>query len=362
LAYSFSRISSLIGATTAINGVITQIESAVNSVLARTDPDNNQMSVDLDMNSNRILNLPAPSSGTEPARYQDVSAAIAAGTAAQASATAAASSATTASTALSTFQNVYYGSYAAAPTTRPDSTARVAGDLYYNTTLNQLYIFSSGAWTAAALSASGVLVAVNNLSDLTNTATARTNIGLGNVPNVDATNASNSSSGTLPGSRLPAFTGGDVTSSAGSLVLSIASGVVTFAKLATAALATTAQYLANTASLVLTTDKVWGAAVTVPLTDAATVTSDHSTGINFSVTFGGNRTLANPTNMKVGQCGSYWITQDATGSRTITWGSNWKTAGGTGATLSTAANAVDRIDYIVRSASIIEYSITKGIA
>ncbi len=73
MAFSFSRISSLIGATSAINGVITQIENAINSVLARTDADNNQMSVDLDMNSNHIYNLPTPVSDFEPLRLIDAS-------------------------------------------------------------------------------------------------------------------------------------------------------------------------------------------------------------------------------------------------------------------------------------------------
>lgn len=46
------------------------------------------------------------------------------------------------------------------------------------------------------------LEAGNNLADVTNIVTARYNIGLGNVPNVDATNASNISSGTLDDARL----------------------------------------------------------------------------------------------------------------------------------------------------------------
>ena len=51
----------------------------------------------------------------------------------------------------------------------------------------------------------------------------------------DATNASNISSGTLGVGRLPAFTGGNVTSSAGSAVLSIGAGQVTNAMLASGA-------------------------------------------------------------------------------------------------------------------------------
>ena len=86
------------------------------------------------------------------------------------------------------------------------------------------------------------------------------------------------------------------------------------------------------------------------LTDGATITPDFSASCNFSVTLGGNRTLANPTNMVAGQSGSLFISQDATGSRTLAYGSYWDFAnGGVAPTLSTAANAVDRIDYIVRT-------------
>ncbi|MBW7887462.1 MAG: hypothetical protein H3C35_03750 [Bacteroidetes bacterium] len=56
-------------------------------------------------------------------------------------------------------------------------------------------------------------------------------VGLGNVPNVDTTNAANISSGTLPTGRMPAYTG-DVTSSAGATANTIANDAVTNAKLA----------------------------------------------------------------------------------------------------------------------------------
>jgi hypothetical protein len=85
------------------------------------------------------------------------------------------------------------------------------------------------------------------------------------------------------------------------------------------------------------------------LTDGATITPDFDSNQNFSVTLAGNRTLANPTNIDAGQTGSIFITQDGTGSRTLSFGSDWDFAGGTAPTLSTAAGAVDRIDYIVRT-------------
>ncbi len=87
------------------------------------------------------------------------------------------------------------------------------------------------------------------------------------------------------------------------------------------------------------------------LTDGATITPDLADSNNFSVTLGGNRTLANPSNIVAGQSGSFFISQDGTGSRTLAYGSYYDFIGGTAPTLSTAANAVDRIDYIVRSST-----------
>ena len=87
------------------------------------------------------------------------------------------------------------------------------------------------------------------------------------------------------------------------------------------------------------------------LTDGATITPDLADSNNFSVTLGGNRTLANPSNIVAGQSGSFFITQDGTGSRTLAYGSYYDFAGGTAPTLSTTASAVDRIDYVVRTAT-----------
>ena len=89
----------------------------------------------------------------------------------------------------------------------------------------------------------------------------------------------------------------------------------------------------------------------VTLTDAANIAYDMDDGNNATVTLGGNRTLDNPSNVTVGQSGSIFIVQDGTGSRTLSYGSAYDFAGGTAPTLSTAASAVDRIDYVVRTTS-----------
>jgi len=86
------------------------------------------------------------------------------------------------------------------------------------------------------------------------------------------------------------------------------------------------------------------------LSDGATITPDFSANSTFTVTLGGNRTIANPTNLIPGQTGSIFIVQDGTGSRTLAWGSYWNFIDGTAPTLSTNANSVDRVDYVVRTA------------
>ena len=87
------------------------------------------------------------------------------------------------------------------------------------------------------------------------------------------------------------------------------------------------------------------------LTDGSTITADFAVANNFSLTIGGNRTLANPSNLTAGQHGVIVITQDGTGSRTLAYGSYWKFASGTAPTLTTTASAVDVLVYYVESST-----------
>lgn len=87
------------------------------------------------------------------------------------------------------------------------------------------------------------------------------------------------------------------------------------------------------------------------LTDGTTVTPDFAAANNFSLTIGGNRTLANPSNLTAGQSGVITITQDGTGSRTLSYGSYWKFPAGTAPTLTTTASAVDVLAYYVESST-----------
>lgn len=97
------------------------------------------------------------------------------------------------------------------------------------------------------------------------------------------------------------------------------------------------------------------------LAAGATVTPDFAASNNFSLTANQNFTLANPTNLVAGQSGIIAITQDATGSRVISWGSYFKAAGGTKPVLTTTASAVDYISYYVESATRVFVSITSDV-
>lgn len=91
----------------------------------------------------------------------------------------------------------------------------------------------------------------------------------------------------------------------------------------------------------------------VVLTDAPTVVTDAARGRLFEVTLGGNRVLANPTNLAADQRLTWRIVQDATGSRTLTLGTifniNMMATGPI--VLSTAAHAVDYLGGIYRAAT-----------
>ena len=105
---------------------------------------------------------------------------------------------------------------------------------------------------------------------------------------------------------------------------------------------------ANTSATLGKRIRMDGAAVAdiVSLTDGANISVDFNAGQNFAVQLAGNRTLDNPTNCVPGQTGSIFVIQDGTGSRTLSFGTNYKFPGGTAPTLSTGASACDRIDYI----------------
>lgn len=90
----------------------------------------------------------------------------------------------------------------------------------------------------------------------------------------------------------------------------------------------------------------------VTVTDAATITLDCGQGDLHSVTLGGNRTIAGVTGSTDGQAILLRIVQDATGSRTVTWGAPFHF--GTTypqPTLSTGPGKIDYLEFVRNGAN-----------
>jgi hypothetical protein len=123
------------------------------------------------------------------------------------SASAAAADAASAASALAqtlaaydNFDDRYLGAKASDPSLDNDGNALVAGALYFDSTTGAMKVYTGSAWVAAYVSGgAGVLQASNNLSDVSSTTTARTNLGVGtgDSPQFTAVNIGNASDTTV---------------------------------------------------------------------------------------------------------------------------------------------------------------------
>ena len=87
------------------------------------------------------------------------------------------------------------------------------------------------------------------------------------------------------------------------------------------------------------------------LSDGSTIAWDASSNQVAKVTLGGNRTLAAATNQVDGAVYVLSVTQDGSGSRTLSFNSNYKFTGGTAPTLTTTAAGVDAIVWVARTST-----------
>jgi hypothetical protein len=98
---------------------------------------------------------------------------------------------------------------------------------------------------------------------------------------------------------------------------------------------------------------------TQTLVDGATVNWDMSAGNIGLWAIGANRILAAPTNLVVGSS-ALRITQDVTGSRTVTWNAIFKWSAGAAPVLSTAGNAIDIVSFIYDGTSLYGSLVSRG--
>ena len=208
------------------------------------------------------------------------------------------------------FDDRYLGSKTSDPSVDNDGNALVAGSLYFNSVSGIMKLYTGSAWVAAYVQ--GVASSIN-FTPAGGVAATTVQAAIEEVDSEKLAKASNLSD--------------------------VANAATARSNLGAAALAVAQTFTAAQRGTVSA------------LTDGATITPDFAVANNFSVTLGGNRTLANPSNLTAGQSGVIVITQDGTGSRTLAYGSYFKFANGTAPTLTTTASAVDVLAYYVESST-----------
>jgi hypothetical protein len=273
--------------------------------------------------------------------------------AAATSETNAAASAASAAAALDSFDDRYLGAKSSDPTVDNDGNALVTGALYYRTTAPiGMKVYDGAQWIEASAAQQAALVTYEYVA----TAGQTTFTGA----DANALTLSYIAGGIIVAlNGVILRPGDDYTASNGtSVVLSVAASlndelkVCAFSSFNVANTYTQAQSDSRYAQVAAnnTFTKAQRGSITT-LTDGATITPDFSLNNHYEVTLGGNRTLANPTNVVAGQSGVIRVVQDGTGSRTLAYGSNWKFSNGAAPVLTTTINAVDLLVYFCESSS-----------
>jgi hypothetical protein len=116
---------------------------------------------------------------------------------------------------------------------------------------------------------------------------------------------------------------------------------------------TTAKILTSTERTDISNSKIHQTQSMQTLTDDASIAWNMANGGFAIVTIAGARTLANPSNVVAGSTYHLIVKQDATGSRTLAFGSYYKFSGDVAPILTATASAVDIFEFLVESTTAI---------
>ena len=244
------------------------------------------------------------------------------------------------------FDDRYLGVFttAAEPVVDNDGNALLAGSLYFNSTDGAMKVYTGSLWVAAYVSGAGFLATAGGTmtGDINFGDNDKAIFGAGSDLQIWHSGANSwvQDAGT-----------GNLILAADNLTINSSDGTEYKAQFATNGAVTL--YHDNAAKLATTGTGVTITGTAVATTETASVTGNKTPDLaanqNFVYTLTGDITLVNPTTEQLGQSGFFVFVQDATGNRTVSIDTNYKTAGGLGLLLSADANAVDIVPYVVQA-------------
>jgi hypothetical protein len=280
------------------------------------------------------------------------------------SATAAASSAASAATALDNFDDIYLGAKSSAPTVDNDGDALTTGDLYFNTSANQLNVYTGSAWVAITSNTDQSVKVSSN-----DTTAGFLNGKLLAGEGIDLTEGSDGGDETLTIAGEDATTSNKGVASFSTDNFAVSSGAVTIKDggvnltaevtgtlpIANGGIGATSLAAANIVATNAqnTFTKAQLASTYTAALSATSGVLDYDTYQNFIITLAsGSNTLAEVTTeaSQIGQTGVIIFIQPSSSSAgTVSLHGDYETAEAAGLTLSSANNDYDVVPYIVKA-------------